>query len=314
MKRNRHVQGIFLIALFALAYSNTASATLKFYYDPLTGNVSFDATEARGGSIRGYGLYIHDSSYAFRTENRLRLSSSTLYINNSKSIDEGTQGDAWSGLYTLGDILPAGIAEQAWTTLFQGYNVRHTYVDLVGQGFPPPAEFLYGRPSGEFQNRLDLIDPNTLTWASEATLIYRARTGEVLLKTNGHNGGYISAVLLTSAHRFLPEGLDPDVELGPLGAASASTIGILVDLIEPGRMSLGSILPAGLSPAAFESLFTRAEFLGRAGFKAQDLDFETQGRPFSLAYSIPEPGSGALLAAIAGLGFVCCRCRLRGSK
>jgi hypothetical protein len=305
-------QRLFIVLAFGLALpqANSAHATLKFYYDPITGNVSFDSSEARGGNIHGYGLDLEGSPYSFRTENRLRLSSSTLYINRAKHIDEITHGDPWDGLFTIGDVLPAGLSEATWSTLFTGYLSGHTYIDLVGQGFPPPAEFLYGRPTGEFKNRLDLIDPNTLEWASEATLIYRERTGEVLLKTNGKNGGYITALILTSANRFLPGGLNPDIRLGPLGGASPNSIGMFVELVEPGRMSLGEILPAGLSPLEFESLFTTAKFLGRAGFQSQDFDFDTQGHAFNLAYSIPEPAAG-LLMALAAIGLVLRRSAIR---
>lgn len=305
-----------LIVLAACTLPSAAHATLKFYYDPATGNVSFDTTETRSGAINTYVLAIDrrtPSPLRFRTDEYIKISNSSLNTNSPFVISDFTSSNPFRGLYTVGNVLPVGLTEEFWTSFFakklspiNGLG-SHDYTDIVGNPLAPPAEFIYGPPEGEFQNRVDLIDPDSLTWAERATLTYYAATGEVVVDTTGAQGGHITGVMLKSDGAFNPTEFDPSIDTGPFSSCSGDLAFLFSDLIEPGRISLGKILPAGLDPSLFEATLESAQFLGRAGFKSRDFDFEGAGLDFNLAFvAVPEPLSGALaiaaLAAIAPLG------------
>jgi hypothetical protein len=289
-----------------------AHATLKFYYDPLTGNVSFDTSETRSGSLVGYALSLTSINppFQFRPENMVRLSTSTYFDQKPDTISEFTFTAPLQGLFTVGDILPAGLSQQTWSNLFaRSTSLRdltksvYNYTDVVGGGSPPNAEFLYGRPTGEFENKWDLVDPATLTWATTAKLVYKAWSGEVVLDTTGATSGFITNLLLQSNGQFLPGGFTPFVS-GPFNSATTNLISLFADAIEPGQYSLGRILPAGLTAGEYEERFTSAKFMGRAGFSGNSFDFATYGVGMQLQFfAVPEPASAGLIicGAVASL-------------
>jgi hypothetical protein len=306
------LRGLVLGAFWSLLSLSVspAHATLKFYYDPATGNVSFDTAETRTGTLYGYFFDFPDQTAPVkpRPENQIRLSNSVFYLANELEISETTLSNPFQGLYAVGDILPAGLSEQFWTTAFKraGASYTYGYTDAIGRGEAPDAQFVYGPPGGEFKNRWDLIDPATLTWATKATLIYRQWNGEVLVDTTGADSGYISQIQLQSAGGFLPAGFAAPVTAA-LKEVDANTIFFAADAVEPGRYSLGDVLPAGLSQSAFKALFTSAKFLGRAGFKGGSFDFATQGVEMNLQF-VPEPSAISSMAIGIAVG---CGCRKR---
>jgi hypothetical protein len=268
----------------------------------LTGNIAFDTSETTSGKIYGYGLSINASSFSWtlRLEKAVRLSMSTLYDAKDHRISEASLAMSWEGLYTIGDILPPGLSEEVWSSFGwyetepRSYNLTFGYIDVIGGDQPPNAELVYGRPSGEFANRWDLVDPDTLPWATSAALVYRAWSGEVLLD---NTEGYITGVLLKSHGQLLSENYTPFVS-GPLDEADANLIAFATDALEPGLHSLGHILPPGLDSAQFASSFTMARFLSRAGFDGASLDFTTDGIGLSFQF-VPEPVSIVLVGQLA---------------
>jgi hypothetical protein len=307
-----------LSQILVLLIVSAASAQLKFYYDPASGNVSFDTSDTRSGGISLYYFGLNGKNpdfpsspqnppWEFRTENLIRLSQSTFFDRKPRMIGEGSLASTWRGLYTIGDVFPVGLSEEFWTTSFvrpeDGEDPRHGapfiygYTD-GGLGYPPLAEFIYGRPDGDFKNKWDLVDPATLNWATAANLVYLPSTGEVIVDTTVAGGGYFSALILESANMFNANGFDPFFR-GPYVDATDSLVGLFGDAFEPGRYSLGNILPNGLTRAEFEAVFERAEFLGRAGFKSQDFNFEAEGLALSLRY-VPEPSTLILLTIACG--------------
>lgn len=283
-----------------------ALATLKFYYDPATGNVSFDTSETRSGGLYNYGFQLNDYKnnnplpWEFRTENLVRLSTSTLYFADPWRIADTTLSNPWRGLYTIGDVMPVGLSEEIWTNSFihDGWDTDrfiYQYSDMIGGGPSPPAEFIYGPPEGEFQNKWDIVDPDTLTWATTAKLVYRAWSGEVLIDTTGDAGGYTSSFFFNSHDAFVPSNYASEID--SISIVTTNNIGLLADAVEPGKYSIGRILPPGLTLEEFESMFTNASFLGRAGFNGGSFDIESYGIPMLLQYvAVPEPATSWLLA------------------
>jgi hypothetical protein len=68
-----------------------------------------------------------------------------------------------------------------------------------------------------------------------------------------------------------------------------------------------------LSPTAFESSFTSAQFLARVGFKGGSFDFESQGLGLQLQYlAVPEPTN--ILLALIAFASVCGSVRRRAPR
>jgi hypothetical protein len=305
----------FVVAVAGIIASE-AQAQLKIYYDPATGNVALDTAATRTGAIYGYGFF---TSYfflvdnrpvpvPFRPENHIRVTPSPFYFSNEEELSESLFSNPIRGLFTLGNIFPAGLSEEVWFNAFHHTNSRdplfqswwetlphaYNYTDAIGEGPALPAEFIYGTPDREFDNKWDLVDPATLPWAKTATLVYRAWNGEVLLDTTGVDSGYISYFLLKSNGEFLPAGYTPFTN-SPFYVAEPNLVSLTGDAIEPGQYSLGEILQAGLSATEFENLFTEARFIGRAGFNGGSFNFETDGVAMTLQF-VPEPSAMLLLA------------------
>lgn len=295
-----------------LASSATeAFGTLVVYYDPETGNVALDTSSTRDGVLYGYSFWldINKTDIRFNPEELVRISPSTLLIKEESTIQHWTLANPPSGLLTLGNVLPPGIEASVWSRLFASENRRdsdpdalgsHLYRDIpTGSWDKPLPDFRYGAPTRPFDNRWDIVDPDELAWASQATLRYHEATGELKIDTTGPASGHITTFTLESDGAFLADNFDPFITV-PLTIANDSTLFIAADAIEPGVHSLGHVLEAGLSKTEFEAVFTEAMFIARAGFGGASFDFETDGLPMQLAYvtAIPEP-SAALPALIA---------------
>lgn len=308
------VSTVFTLAI--LFCVSTSDGSLVFFYDPISGNVSFDTSQTRSGHINSYSLTLNPyaSEIRFDPGEHVQLTSSTLVTSEELGIGEGTLSSQMSGLLTIGDVLPPGIPEGTWAELFNRtgriglYSPGDTelgdsgYSDVVGGGRPPLATFVYGRPEREFDNRWDLVDPDSLVWANSARLIYRAQTGRLLLDTTGRDSGFVSGFLLNSNGQFRADRFRPPVE-GIFNNATESVLAVFVDAIEPGRYNLGKVLDPHLSPSQLFDLFTNASFVGRAGFGGNlDIDFASDSMPLTLQYSaVPEPASVIFVAIGLGL-------------
>lgn len=308
VEMNRHNSAVGLLALLCVVASQTTtSAQLAFHYDPETGNVSFDTVGTASDGLHMYILALPYGGMQFRSENFTRLTASQLITSGTHMLSEAFVGaGSVSGVYTIGDVLPVGMTESEWSGLFATQWVGSStpssswYSYMVGResgvGFrfgEEPAEFIYGLPDRPFDNRWDLVDPDTLTWASEATLVYRDWSGELLVDTRGGTGGHISMILLESDGRFDASGFEQFAG-GPFNVGDSDTLAIIADAIEPGLHSLGTVLPTGLSAEALEGVFTTNLFLGRAGFQGSSFSILTEGQTLSLSVeSIPEPSAFA---------------------
>jgi hypothetical protein len=239
----------------------------------------------------------------------IRLSQSPLFTQTPTSIGDSTSTEPWKGLYTIGDVLPIGLSAQFWynsfvysttgTTLRRKAQYTYGYNDVIGGGTAPEAVLIYGRPEGDFDNKWDLVDPDTLNWATSATLVYRDWNGEVLIDTTGPESGYITHFVLKSAGKFRPDEFT-GISNSALREASDSVVFQANDAVEPGIYSLGLILEAGLSSEQFASIFTETKFMAQAGFNGASFNFAADGVAMSLQF-VPEP-SAILLAALACFG------------
>lgn len=252
---------ILLTAAFSFA-ANSAEAQLTFYYDPDTGNVAFDTADVEdGGFVYSYILKLNEqaSELRFRVENYVKITSTTFDAMRPDLIGESPLSTPMEGYFTIGDIMPTGLSENDWTSTFvnqRDYNGRPRLgeVDLGfytyrygGRLSSPSANFIYGQPDREFDNRWDLIDPDQLDWAESATIVYDPLSGNVTIDTaRGAEGGHISWFVLESEGGFLPDNFTPWID-SPFTSATTDLIGFAADAIEPGVYSAGSILVPGLT-------------------------------------------------------------------
>ncbi|QDT70094.1 hypothetical protein MalM25_30390 [Planctomycetes bacterium MalM25] len=308
------------LGILVLGSASNSIAGLTFYYDPDTGNVSFDTANTVSGGLYLYGLGLNPNrtDIRFRHENHVRISNSTIFFTTPEKLSDLSLSEPVEGLITIGDVLPTGISEDQWLSLFSGSNRTGPYLEnesTVGgylytaeigcweKGCEEiSAEFIYGAPNRDFDNRWDLVDPDEIPWASKATLIYRSWSGEVVLDTTGADGGHISSFLLQSDGQFLPDNYK---KIAPgLSLPRDTTLGLIADAIEPGSYSLGQILSPGMAEDEFAATFTTASFLGRAGFQGGSFDFEADGVEMELVFlSVPEP-SAFVLSFLASLVFL----------
>lgn len=298
-----------ILTIVVLGLTQSSDAEVDFYYDPATGNVSFDTANTSTGYAVGIGLELHPfgTDIRFSTEEMIRLSNSGLYDATPTVYAEITWGTPWEGTYTLGNILPTGLEEQEWLTLFDAPSGGSKTLERIGGGGDfPTGDFHYGRPDGEYNNRSDLIDLNNVDWAEEATLFYLPGSGELFLDLSGPNGGYISGLALISTRLNYENFISPVPGSGI--QADSSGVGFnLGEVLAPGIYNLGELLPKNLTEQVFPEHFDSAFFATGTGKSSSDLDFQTSGTPIRMAIlnrSIPEPsGTIALFssAVLAGL-------------
>lgn len=282
-----------------LAIHTTASAIIApLYYDPATGNLTADMTNAPGNNLTGYSLHSYD---AFISANHTLFFGSTITTSIPSVLAEADLGTTQPGPYSFGNVLPSGLSE------IDALNL----LDLSGS--------VWNGDLGTEPNQFGLVygpspyaainDPNPpapiTNWATEATLIYFPATGNLTLDTTGPNGGAILAIDLRAAENtfdfaaFVPPSANGIQELSTSVISHTDLHGF-----SAGFRSLGNVMSPGLSLVAVEQAFTAAKFLGEPGHDLQDLDVSQSGLNFAFQLGgapVPEPSTYAL-AAIGLLG------------
>lgn len=317
----RIYHALILVAVVLTATTSTKPGygQLVFYYDPGTGNVAFDTENTRTGKTYTYTLGVNPriTDLRFRRENQVFVWSNAILGVPEYELGEFSYSEEVEGYFTVGDILPPGLSEEIWLNTFVkrsnlDYNSstdpgRHTYRDIHAGGGYPIAEFVYGQPDREFDNRWDIIDPDTLDWATSAKLIYFQDTGEMVIDTTDASSGHITGFILQSPGQFDADNFTPWIDV-PFTTANSDVIGFFADAIEPGVYPIGAILPAGLGYDELRLAVSSARFAGRVGYGGSiDFDFEAESIGFELALvtsNVPEPNAASLLMlAVGALGY-----------
>lgn len=108
-----------IIATLGLSVWGAPAVATTFYYDPATGTVALDTATSPTGKLTTYELAISGAGdVRFRSENHVRLSSSPWYMSNAGIISDRSNADGLSGYFTIGEVLPAGLDESTWASLF----------------------------------------------------------------------------------------------------------------------------------------------------------------------------------------------------
>jgi len=289
------VLGLTAIAPFPQRVEAVLDADL--YYDPATGEVFVDTADTWTGGIIAYAIEVDpDQPIRLIPENFTPFLITPLIVAAAPhQIGENSLA-LTSGLYSMGNVLPAGISESDYLTMwkFPYYIAVFGGGDRRGSG---PFDLFYGPAPGVPMNDPNLPDLNNLTWATAATILYDAGTGDVVIDTTGPNGGYITGFLLESDDRFIDTAFTP-----PPQAVAAygyhDAVSVLSPPLPPDYYEIGQILERGLDYDQITQLFSAAWFVGPGGIGSTDFDFANEGAAFSFVV-VPEPASILLLTLIA---------------
>ncbi len=291
-----------LCALGATVVAPHADAFLLTYYDPATGEVLFETPATGIGSDVGFDTYqLEINQPLFNLDNWIELlPNNFLPDSNTTSLKfENALGLQLTGLYTIGEILPAGLTESEMNALWIPGDATTGTGSLArgGLGFLgtglQPLSFIYGDAPGEPIN-----EPLAPT-AQSADFIYDFTTGEVTLKSDDPElGGTMNGIFFQSDGAFQSENF---INIFPdgLDTINDSVLATTGSPIDPGEYEIGAVLEPGLTLAELESTVFDARFFGDGGIPI----FNTRGTEDGTAFTfivVPEPATG-MLAALGGL-------------
>jgi len=291
-----------VLAIGITMHSAAYAVVAPLFYDPATGNVAFDLTDSHGGLVRGYTFYSDD---AFDLNEFSPILNTPVVTTLVGQLAEATIPGVPAGVYTLGNVLPAGLSETEVSDLID--FTRSRWTGAAG-GSLESFGLVYGPSPFPALN-----DPNApppvFDWAAEATLIYNSVTGNVTLDSTGSQGGSIAAYTLDSnSASFHADAFMPAIVGNTVLTNSSRILEANYGGIPTGIYDLGPILDPGFDLDSLQSHLTSAKFLTAPGHGAEDFDIETNGVGFTLriaaaAAPVPEP-STYLLAAFGLIGLI----------
>ena len=271
------------------------------YYDPPTGEMFIDA--AWPGSDTFYGYALWSETDRLITDNYTRLGGSPeVFFLQPRGITEAMAfSDGFdNGLYQLGAVYPANVSEEDFLE-----DVRTEWGNELNYSF----NIEFGRPDGIPKNDPDLPKLQD-SWASAASLRYIAPTGELILNTDGEDGGFVT-IFNIELEQSSSEQISVDAVINP---KPGNALRVLPDalagigLLEPGEYNLGAVLSAGLSASELESTIASSEFLGAAAVGSSDIDVSSFGSLGDVQMSlvhVPEPAARkSLFVALLLLGMM----------
>lgn len=293
----------FMLLVLAVAYVHNMPLAvadlirgqdLPLYYDFRNGNVTVDTTEVHGSSMIGYGFRVPFDG--FLIENWTPFMDTFFISGTEREFGETNMGGISPGVYSLGNVIPAGLSEEELgeyfgpqgpfnrpTSRFQYYAAgalgSQTYHHFSPQYSPSPFPPL---------NDPSVGPPEVDRWAREITLAYDAATGELALDASGENGGhFMQYYILLKEDVVATEAFTPITDFAAVASPNRITeLGL--DPIPGGYYSLGNVLPAGLDEEQLFPLFATAAFRGEPTHGNLPLDINTHGIDMALNI-VPEP-------------------------
>ncbi len=266
-----------------VAEENTRGVDLPLYYDVRTGNVTVDATEVNGGVFTGYGLRIPFDG--FLIENWTPFMNTFFADGTSRGFGESSFSGVSPGVYSLGNVISAGLSEEELYTYFgpQGpFNRPTTPFQYYAAGVVGGATYHHFSPQyvpSPFPTINDpAIGPQDFNgWATEIALAYDPGTGELVLDATRENGGYfmLYSVSLTD-DRFDTDAFTPITDIS-VNSQVNELSEMSFEPIPGGYYSLGNVLPTGLNEDELRSLIETAVFLGQPARGSSPLDINAYG-------------------------------------
>lgn len=297
------IAGLHILPCNVYASHGGRGEDVPLYYDVRTGNLTMDVT-----NVDSFGSYVFEIPFeGYIPENFTPFTGSFFATARSTQIGETNLAGVTPGVYSIGNVLPAGLTPDELMTYFEPiipYTIPYRYQPYlhhasgIGTGTYYVFEPFYSPSPFPPLNDPTVGPPVIDNWAEMARLTYNAATGDLILDTTGENGGTLwSYWLYFNEDIVAVDSFSAITELAPL-AESRAISEISVNGIPEGVYDLGPVLPEGLSEAAFFDSIDRARFIGEPGHGAGALDLDVSGIDIALAYIVPEP-SGALLGLVA---------------
>ena len=277
--------------------------SLPLYYDVSSGNVTIDTTEISGGEFVSYTvskLSVNDR--VFLSENHTPFMNGVFAAESTpKSLGETTwPGEPLEpGVYSLGNILPAGLEEEDLDLYFGETGHRSvpddrsnfTYI-AYGSFDADPALYHVFDINYSPSPYPPLNDGNPppvedVVWATEASLAYDPADGSLYLDTSGPNGGRAFGYEIRLGQDVIRTDQFTHITSETFAVINPNTIAESTQ-IDAGYHDLGSILPPDLEFDQLDQLILSADFIGEPGHGKGALDFAVSGRQLSLSI-VPEP-------------------------
>ena len=291
-----------MFAAFALGYTplliaQTQLDSLPLYYDVRNGNVTIDVSGILDGEITSYLINAPPCcSLPMRPENHTPFMEGTPFVTSeAHSIGETSFLPFPGGVYSLGDIFPAGLTEEELlSTYFDGdggppdgrqFNARGTLGSRTYHLFQP----IYSPSPFPALNDGTVGPPVIEKWAANVSLIYNTISGGLSLNSSGSGGGTIwSYRIVFDDDMINVDQFTPATEpiTASVNANSITEVGFAG--IREGVHELGSVLPSGFSEDELLSLLVSADFIGEPGTGVNGLDLDVNGLSMTIAF-VPEP-------------------------
>lgn len=261
--------------------------TVPLYYDPLTGNLTLDATVSPDGTFSGYA--IQAPSGGFAPENFTPFMGSVYTVALNSSLGEHDLTGFPAAVYSLGEVMPANLTENGLLP----YRVasQHFGFGLLtkwGGGELLDFEWNYG-PSPLIPVNQGVNGPPTPErWAEHARLLYSEQDGSLYLDSTGEHGGWLAMYnIQLESGEFQIENFNAATD-GLSVAMTDSLTEVATGGIPEGRHNLGAVLPAGLSAEELNSRIHSASFIGLPGNTGGTLSIGSNGIDLALDH-VPDP-------------------------
>lgn len=281
----------------AVAQGNTRGVDLPLYYDVRTGNLTVDTTNVTGGVLTAYAFGIPFDG--FIVDNFTPFMDTFFFTATERVVGESHFSGIPPGVYSLGDVIPAGLLEEELgeyfgpTLPFGRTAFGYFAVGELGSGtfhlfspqyipspFPPLNDPAIGPPH---------VD----RWATEMALTYDPGTGELALDASGENGGHFMLYSVSlSNDGFDTDAFTPITDFA-VNPQPNELVEVSFESIPGDYYSLGNVLPSGLNEEQLFSLIETAMFLGEPARGSSPLDINTHGIDMLLTIvpDFPDPDS-----------------------
>jgi len=265
---------VFGVCLTSLCFSSVVFAS-DLFYDAESGEIFLNVISDQTDRFSGFEM--SSGAGRFVTENYRRLGGPTdLFRLSPTGITEGGAfvGGYENGLYRLGAIYPENVSDEEFIS-----DVSAVWAEL-GSTTTQLFATEFGRPSGIPLNDdgVQQID----RWATSVSLLYWEPTGELILSSDGENGGYINA--------FGIHGTFTDIATFDEGGRFTATNGKIESfgLVPPGTYSFGEVLPSNLTQQELSNSLSSADFIAEAS--DGQIAIEREGIAMNISI-VPEPTS-----------------------
>ena len=273
-------------AIVCLIHTVCWAQTVPLYYDPLTGNLTMDASVSPDGTFSGYAISAPRGGFAPGDFTPFMGSIYTTATNNA--IGEHDLLGFTAAVYSLGAVMPANLTAEGLSPYRASHVDGDGLLTKFGGGEILDFEWIYGPSPFTPVNQGVNGPPTPERWAEHARLLYSELDGSLFLDSTGDRGGWLAMYnIQLEGGEFQTENFNSAAD-GFTVAKLDSLTEVATGGIPEGRHNLGTVLPAGLSAEELRSQIHSASFIGLPGNTGGTLDIGSNGQDLALDY-VPDP-------------------------